>query len=483
MSYARRAVALLKRGDQGRVDSDYAVTDIQLLPGTAGRKRCVVYVQQRFMGLPVYDGRRSVIFTGRLVEVTGKRVPVRSLPQLAPAATAESALQSAFRRVFGRPCPEIERLCGFATAERFQAFRAEGLSLAKTHVAVFAGRRTHLAWVVDFVEAGGPRYEIVLDALTLGLLRKRLISQSDDACITLPSSEPAGARILFEPAWRTSGAVSVKFKNRDWAPPAAVAGAICGTETRDRHSLNAFSLSNRALDLYSRFLTLPGPPIANLELFTELVENGANAAFADGRRVVLKGVTAPPRHAALDPSVVIHEVSHVVLDAAVGGSAFPHPFETEGESSAVSEGLADFFGLTVWNSICRSMSPTRETRDVFGPTFVAGGGRDYSPYFDGDGPPMGSSTEPHELGMALCGALVQGRAGLIDNRDLSEEEADEVLWMAVCRGLPLLPHQDLLPNFCCVRRVVRDNLPALLRSVVEEAFEDIGIPVSCPHIT
>src|SRR6185295_14403998 len=108
----------------------------------------------------------------------------------------------------------------------------------------------------------------------------------------------------------------------------------------------------RAFDVCSRLLALSSPLRVAIKLFGETVQDGAHAAFADGERVVLKGVTGPPRRfAALDPSVVIHEVSHVVLNSAVGGSAFANPFESEGESRAVSEGLADFLGLTIWNAI------------------------------------------------------------------------------------------------------------------------------------
>src|SRR6185503_19940987 len=106
-------------------------------------------------------------------------------------------------------------------------------ALATAHLAVFRSRRTHLAWVVDLTEQGGPRFEIVLDALTLTLLRRRMTSQSADACITLPPAEPAGAQVFFEPAWRASGAVQTTFNNILWTPPLAVGGTICSTTVKD----------------------------------------------------------------------------------------------------------------------------------------------------------------------------------------------------------------------------------------------------------
>ena len=46
----------------------------------------VVFVEQQRMGLPVYDGRRSVIFTRGKRRVTGKYLPVRSVTPLLPEA-------------------------------------------------------------------------------------------------------------------------------------------------------------------------------------------------------------------------------------------------------------------------------------------------------------------------------------------------------------------------------------------------------------
>jgi len=482
LSYARQALAVLARSGSHGTAGDYAVTDVRILSRAGGRKGRVVYLQQRFIGLPVYDGRCSVIFSGRLIEVTGRWRPVLSLTKLLPDTTADSAVRWAFEHVFGGTCPTLEPLCRFASPEKFEAFHVDGLSFASAHVTVFAGRRARLAWIVDLAQVGGPRFEVALDARTLDLLLRRELSQSASACLTLGPGEPS-ARLFLEPTWATSGAVKVEFKNQAWKPPAAVSGIVCGTATRDLHGLNAFTLANRALDLLARFMPPPGPPHAPVHLFTEAVSQESDAALADERGVVLKGVVGQPdRFAVLDPSVVIHELSHLVLNAAVGGSTLQHPFESDGESGAVSEGLADFLGLTIWNSIRRSLVPERPEEEVFGSFFLAKG-RDYSAYFAGDGPVRQGDPEPHVAGMALCGALLQARANLIDDDALGDEGADEALWSALGRGLSSLPHDEGLPNFCCVRRVVLDNVPAPLRPTVEEAFEDIlKIPTPCPHI-
>ena len=119
---------------------------------------------------------------------------------------------------------------------------------------------------------------------------------------------------------------------------------------------------------------------------------------------------------------------------------------------------------------------------VFGSDFL-GEPRDYSRYIAGDGPPIDGSPEPHRRGMALGGALLQARSALMDEDDLDDGAADDVLWAALCGGLPLLPHQGVLPNFCCVRRVVRDAVvPAALVPTIEDAFDDIGIASACPHV-
>jgi hypothetical protein len=313
------------------------VTDVRTLPNAGRRPGRVVYLQQRFMGLPVYDGRWSVGFVGRGTHVTGKWIAVGSLSRLIADQKAEAAVRWAFEHVFRAKASGLERVCGFASPERFQVFRRAGLSFASAHLTVFTDRRhAHLAWVVDLAHTLGPRFEVVLDAHTLELLLRRELSQSASATLTLRPGAGT-ASLFFEPAWNTSGAVTLKFRGEPWTPPDAVNGVIGGSEKRDVHSLNAFTLANRGIDALRHFMLVP---LAKVLVLTAEVSQDSDAAKVDSRGIVLKGVSgSPARFAVFDPAVVLHEVSHVVMNAIVGGGTHSHPFE--GASAAVSEGLAD----------------------------------------------------------------------------------------------------------------------------------------------
>ena len=209
----------------------YAVTDVATVPGPGRRKTRVVYLQQRYLGLPVYERRRSAIFTRDRVWWTGRAVPVRSLPHVVPTTTAEDAVRAAHQIVFGEAPRGLEEVCSFSARERFAAFRGEGLRQATAHVAVLAERgRGHLVWVVDIAQAAGPRFELLVDAETLQLMGRRLLSQLAQACITLPSGVQS-AKVRFDGARAESGAVQVAFDNKKWKPPAANAPNVCGSTT------------------------------------------------------------------------------------------------------------------------------------------------------------------------------------------------------------------------------------------------------------
>jgi hypothetical protein len=477
--HVRRALATLDgRAGGGHT---YAVTDVVTVPGPGRRKTRVVYVQQRYLGLPVYDGRRSAIFAGDRVEWTGRAVPIRSLAHFVPTSTAEQAIVAAHQIVFGEAPRELEEMCSFSARERFAAFRSEGLRHATAHVAVLAERgRGHLVWVVDIAQAAGPRFELLLGAQNLQLMGRRLLSQWAQACITLPSGAQ-GAKVPFDGAWAQSGAVEVAFDNKKWKPPSANAPNVCGSTTRDTHSLNAFSLGNLALDLFSRLLPTLKSVQLKFDLFSEKVNGEVAAASADRGTVLLRGVSAVPgRFAALDPTVVVHEVSHVALCAAVGGSTLSHPFEAQERSGAVNEGLADFFGLTLWNSLGRAMVVSPGVETAFGSLFLSAR-REYATYIAGQGAPLGDETGAHRTGRFLCGALLRARSGFLTH-GLGEDAADEAIWSALVRGLPSLPHQGGLPDFCCVRKVVSANLAPALHTIAEDAFRAIRIPAPCHHI-
>ena len=69
--------------------------------------------------------------------------------------------------------------------------------------------------------------------------------------------------------------------------------------------------------------------------------------------------------------------------------------------------------------------------------------------------PFSNSSEVHRNGMVLCLALWLTRLDIMSKFSLTADAADRAMWKAVCASLPLMPHQDKCPQFCCVSRALR----------------------------
>lgn len=186
------------------------------------------------------------------------------------------------------------------------------------------------------------------------------------------------------------------------------------------------------------------------------------------------------RHAGSDPAVVLHELGHLVLCAGVGGGQVTAPFEASGESAAVNEGLADFIGLTLWNALRRSLDPGAGPSWNFGSWVFNGVSRDYAPYLNGGGAVYPQGGTPHLKGMVLCGALIRTWTAVAQSANA--DTADEVLLGALCRSLPLLPHQGSLPHFCCVSKALRMVIAIAHKPRLTSALLARGIPDACIHI-
>jgi len=132
----------------------------------------------------------------------------------------------------------------------------------------------------------------------------------------------------------------------------------------------------------------------------------------------------PARHAATDPSILIHEYTHGVTSRLVGGDECQHPF-VETQAWGLSEGMSDYFALTVLNFLDRSRGGTGSLM-VFGGTFRPGGVRDYSSFQDGFEP---NQTDPYRIGMAWCGALLDSRAAIVAT-PADQNSTDRFLWQS-----------------------------------------------------
>jgi hypothetical protein len=132
-------------------------------------------------------------------------------------------------------------------------------------------------------------------------------------------------------------------------------------------------------------------------------------------------------HAATDPTIVVHEYVHGVTSRLIGGRACPTPFVTV-ESQGLSEGLSDYFALTIVNFVARSRGAPAVTR--FGERFKPGGLRDYGGFA---GTKPSSSNDPYKFGMPWCAGLLDARQQIA--APTSDDEADRFLWLACIDSL------------------------------------------------
>jgi hypothetical protein len=189
-------------------------------------------------------------------------------------------------------------------------------------------------------------------------------------------------------------------------------------------------------------------------------------------------------HAASDPAVVLHELAHLVLSRGVGGTQFEKPFEGSGESGAVMEGLADFLGLTLWNSLRRAQLVTPDM-ETFGRFVLGTKARDYTAMIatPANAPqyPFKKAKSVHERGMVMCLALWLTRLDIMSQFSLSPDAADRVMWQTLCASLPLMAHEDSCPQFCCVSKALRNIVATQFKPALTKALADRLIPSNCPH--
>jgi hypothetical protein len=498
---ARRALRAIAKSDGDPTLREYAVTDVRL--GTRGhgvRGRDVVFVEQQMLGLPVYDGRRSVVFGAGRIRVTGRRVNLREPRHVIPTIAPEEAACAAVRNVTERRrLGESAVLSAGAGAERTTAVRIDGVGAPVTaHLVLFGRSVARLAWVVTLTLADGDGFEVLVDATTGRLLRRRQTTDHATAFLNIdggaggPALGQPRMTIAFDPDWigtlrrfdcvnAAGGALTLPGPNAqgdygDPLPPTVF----------HRTTLNGFAIANRGFDLIAPF---GGTLQARVALTILDAAQSDIGKIASARphlvRPALKFLerSSSGRHAASDPSVVLHELGHLVLSAGVGGDQVATPFETDGESAAVNEGMADFLGLTLWNAIRRAALGAASDITTFASWVFGTNSRDYTPFLAPGAtvPTFPGSGSSHTRGMVICTALLRCRLAI--EQQSSAAQADSAMWGTLCAALDVMPHQGDLPRFCCVSRALRDVVPLAHRARLETALSDAGIPTNCPHIT
>jgi hypothetical protein len=132
-------------------------------------------------------------------------------------------------------------------------------------------------------------------------------------------------------------------------------------------------------------------------------------------------------HAATDPTILIHEYAHGVSQRLVGGRTLAEPFTTV-EAQGFSEGLSDFFALTIVNYVLRNGSGVGAVTAI-GEAFTPGGFRQYAG-FAGTWPT--SPKEKYRIGKVWCAAMLDARTAIVVLAASSAENlADRFLWQ-VC---------------------------------------------------
>ena len=492
---ARRALKALRK-------PDYVVTDIVHSRPKSARKYDVVFVAQRWMGVSVYDGRRSVIFAGGKVAVTGEHFPLTSVLPVVPAITAVDAVRAAAKKMRLKVARgSIEIVSASSGLERHTVLRVDLLRSPVTARLVVFGKkgRARLAWRLTADHPDGHAMEALVDSKTSRVLRKpKVLSYHAAACIAIapdaggppvgtPALKPTINSVWLDPAQRTIDCL--KFDGSDAGPVAGPNGDVCGAASGsiEETTVNAWAIANLGLAQ----LTRPGgqalgrvkmsvidaglDPLDKVAVATPKINNSTlrftRWNFND-------------RHAASDPAVVLHELAHLVLSRGVGGVQTPTPFEPVGQSGAVMEGLADFLGMTLWNSI-RRVPIGLPDLEAFGPWLMEAKKRDYAPMIlDPDNAPkfpFASQNSVHLKGMGLCLPLWLTRVQLIAGFGLTADEADEAMWDTVCDSLPLMPHQGNRPQFCCASKALRGAIDTSFLPTLTQKLADRKIPDDCPH--
>jgi hypothetical protein len=494
ITLARRALRVLATTAPG---ATYVVTDIQV--GSGGPRRLdVVYVEQRLLGLPVYGARRSVMFSGRRAWATGSEWTVRVPARLTPRVSPEAAVQRAAARLgTGRTTFDVRLLSAGPGPERTSAVLLERDARATLHLAVYGAASGRLVWVVRLTLSDGDAYEVVVDAVTGKVLRRRPFADHAVSCLRIDVGAGGDAAtapsLTLDPGW-LSGADRrfdcVDGDDRPKLPQANPSGEFCAVKATSFNQVatHAVALANAGLD-HLQAVGARWPRRARLRVVMQESASPDDVAFAvpSAERPLLRVgfiKSDPLRHAASDPSVLLHEMGHLVLCAAIGGGNVVAPFETSGPSAAVNEGLADYLGLTLWNAIRRTvMSPATDFLD-FGGWLFGGSGRDYTSLLGPGAPlPPGGST-PHARGMALCTALLRTRAAAVASTPPpgAANAVDVLLWRALIEALAAMPHEGSLPDLCCAARSLELRVPATLRSTLVNELQRVGISTACPHL-
>jgi hypothetical protein len=326
---------------------------------------------------------------------------------------------------------------------------------ARLHLEIFPepGGRAQLAWVGDLPFRNGRRFHVAVSAT--GRRPKVLFAAQTNACafgadwvpfpptpepgsfpqppITTPSGA-AGSPSQWQSGVLAEGPnVSCRFKNGSKAEALGILAVD-----------NTFVWCNLLHDLFAEFGfdgDHHGFEGSDPLVVRRLPDKDSRAGFfdnqVDGWSPTLLLYSTPfgsSDHAGVDPSIVIHEYVHGVSHRLVGGDQCPYPF-LDLEAMGFSEGTSDYFALTILGFLSRARNGAGASAlTVFGGMFRPGGLRDYTRFA---GNFSSALTDPYDIGMVWCSALLQARDQLAGTprQPGKEDRVDRFLWQSSVNAL------------------------------------------------
>jgi hypothetical protein len=266
--------------------------------------------------------------------------------------------------------------------------------------------------------------------------------------ISFPQDPPA--RRVFPVPAIAARAGQARPTSDDWISTpgtAAGRGVSCHAGTTKAPSAlsglqfeNAFVWCNLLRDFFAAFdftepLALPGHQGAlQVRLFNDKTDTGGRFDNQERNLVPTIELFAPPSpaglHAALDPSLLVHEYTHGVTGRLLAAGGQRNPFDGR-QGHGLNEGYSDYFALTVVSCSDR-LHGGRALRRV-GTAFRPGGMRDYQTF---TGILSDKVKDRYALGMVWCGALLLARDAVRALPGVADDAAaDAFVWTALLESL------------------------------------------------
>ena len=420
----------------------------------------IVHAQHYYRGLKVFRSSR-VFKTFTKAAGRGRKAEARATPQLfrvsrntntrptnSPVDAVAAALQFLKKRRVAAETLAVSprrqiRLAHLVDSPAMVELRYGLRSPARLHLEIFPRPRggAELAWILDLELRHGGRFHMAVSAR--GRRPQVLLAAQTNTCAFsadwVPVPGPSVNEVFPVPPLATpTGAPRAPSQ---WQSGVLAGGPNVSVHLGDDARVDAlgslrvdnpFVWCNVLHDFFAAFgfdsahhAFEGGDPLRVERLDQQNPSAGQFDNHRDGwspTMFLFASAAGPSRHAAVDPTVVIHEYTHGVSSRLVGGEECALPF-VEPEALGFSEGLSDYFALTVVNHIDRSRGGSGSLQ-VFGGTFQPGGVRDYANFNGGFTP---GQSDSHQIGKVWCGAMLAARAALVAG-GASQDLSDRLLW-------------------------------------------------------